>query len=144
MDDVLCDFTGARLKALEANPAIQYPQSQYDFFRKLNPIQDAISSINYLLQQPEFEVYILTAPSVHNPLCYTEKRLWVEDHLGFDMINRLIISPNKGLNLGDYLIDDHDTGRGQENFNGQLLKFGSPEFPNWISILTFFKNKYHL
>ncbi len=144
MDDVLCDFTAAYKTAIKANPAIQYPQSQFDYFRKLAPIKDAIASVNYLLQQPLFEVYILTAPSIQNPLCYTEKRLWVEDHFGFEMVKRLIISPHKGLNRGDYLIDDNDSGKGQENFEGQLLKFGSPEFPNWKTVISFFQEKYQL
>jgi len=96
MDDVLCDYTGAYQKALENNPKIQFPQSQYDFYRKLKPLKNALTSVQYLNEKSNFEVYILTAPSVNNPLCYTEKRLWVEDHLGFEMVNRLIISPNKG------------------------------------------------
>lgn len=144
MDDVLCQYTTAFQKAIKENPAIQYPQSQYDFFRKLSPVKDALSSVQFLRQQPIFDVYILTAPSVKNPLCYTEKRLWVEDHLGFEMVNRLIISPNKGLSQGDYLIDDHDVGRGQDNFSGKLLHFGSPQFPDWLSIISYFKEKYKL
>jgi len=144
MDDVLCQYTTAFQQAIKENPAIQYPQSQYDFFRKLSPVKDALSSVQFLRQQPIFDVYILTAPSVKNPLCYTEKRLWVEDHLGFEMVNRLIISPNKGLSQGDYLIDDHDVGRGQDNFSGKLLHFGSPQFPDWLSIISYFKEKYKL
>ena len=46
-----------------------------------------------------------------NPLCYIEKRLWVEAHLGFDVVNRLIISAHKGLNKGHFLIDDNVEGR---------------------------------
>jgi len=144
MDDVLCQYTTAFQQAIKENPAIQYPQSQYDFFRKLSPVKDALSSVQFLRQEPIFDVYILTAPSVKNPLCYTEKRLWVEDHLGFEMVNRLIISPNKGLSQGDYLIDDHDVGRGQDNFSGKLLHFGSPQFPDWLSIISYFKEKYKL
>ncbi len=144
MDDVLCDYSKAHQQALLDNPQIQFPQSQFDFFRKLLPIKDAIFAIQYLSLQPAFDIYILTAPSVQNPLCYTEKRLWIEDHLGFEMVNRLIISPNKGLNRGDYLIDDHDKGRGQENFSGQFLQFGSVQYPNWETVLNYFKNKYPL
>lgn len=142
MDDVLCQYTKAHREALLENPKIQYPQSQYGFFRNLEPMKDAIFAVNYLRQQSIFDVYILTAPSVKNPLCYTEKRLWIEDHLGFEMVERLIISPNKGLSMGDYLIDDHKTGRGQENFKGELLQFGTPGFENWQKVLNYFKAKY--
>jgi len=144
MDDVLCDFTGAQQEALSKNPEIKYPQSQCDFYRKLVPLKNGIEVINYLTTQSLFTVYILTAPSVRNPFSYTEKRLWIEDHFGFDMVNRLIISPNKGLNKGDYLIDDHDAGRGQEDFEGELLHFGSEKFKNWDLVLAYFKEKYAL
>lgn len=135
MDDVLCQFTAAQTAALQQNPAIGFPQSQYGFFRKLEPMQDAISAVRQLRESQLFEVYILTAPSIRNPLCYSEKREWVEEHLGMEMVERLIISPNKGLNKGNYLIDDHTSGRGQEHFEGQLIHFGSAEFPNWVAVL---------
>lgn len=144
MDDVLCEFTKNQLIALKSNPKIKFPQSQFDFFRKLNPMKDGISVVNFLSSLEIFEVYILTAPSIKNPMCYTEKRLWIEDHFGLNMVNRLIISPNKGLNKGDYLIDDHDSGKGQENFEGKILKFGSIKFPDWQSILNYFRDKYKL
>jgi len=57
------------------------------------------------------------------------------------MTKSLIISPNKGLNKGAYLIDDHIDGAGQENFEGKLLQFGSPKFKDWKAVLSCFKNK---
>ena len=139
MDDVLCQYSKAHKKALKKEPAIAYPQSQYGFFRGLKPMKNAIKSVDFLLKQAHFDVYILTAPSVYNPSCYTEKREWVEQHLGMEMVRRLIISPNKGLNKGDYLIDDHVSGSGQENFEGTLIHFGSDEFPNWEKVVSYFK-----
>jgi 5'-nucleotidase len=138
MDDVLCQFSEAQTKALKQNPAIGFPQSQYGFFRKLKPMENAISSVQRLRESKRFEVYILTAPSIRNPLCYSEKREWVENHLGIKMVERLIISPNKGLNKGDYLIDDHTSGRGQEGFEGKLIHFGSDEFPDWKTVIDYF------
>jgi len=140
MDDVLCNFSKAHKNALETNPAIGFPQSQYGFFRKLEPMEGAIESVDYLLKQAKFDVYILTAPSIHNPSCYTEKREWVEEHLGMEMVKRLIISPHKGLNKGDYLIDDHVSGKGQENFEGKLIHFGSDDFPDWKKVIHYLKN----
>lgn len=60
------------------------------------------------------------------------------------MVNKLIISPNKGLNKGDYLIDDHKEGRGQDRFEGTLMHFGSREFENWEHVLEYFKQNYGL
>ena len=102
MDDVLCNYTELYHERLDAEPNIKYPQSQYGFFRKLQPKKGGINGLNFLKSQDIFDVYILTAPSIRNPLCYMEKREWVEEKLGLDMVNRLIITPNKGLNKGDH------------------------------------------
>lgn len=134
MDDVLCDFTGEANSDLALNPDIKYPQSQYGFFTKLFPLSGAIDAVHALLKSTKYDPYILTAPSVKNPLCYTEKRIWVEQHLGFEMVNRLIISPNKSLLKGHYLIDDHATGRCQSEFEGELIQFGTRRFPDWNAV----------
>lgn len=144
MDDVLCNYTEMHQSRLQVEPNIKYPQSQYGFFQKLAPKEGGIDSLNYLKSKEIFDVYILTAPSVKNPFCYTEKRVWVEEKLGLQMVNRLIITPNKGLNKGDYLIDDHRAGKGQENFEGELIWFGSEDYPGWEDVLRYFKDKYTL
>lgn len=144
MDDVLCQFTSRSQAIKYKYPQVAFPQSLYGFFANLEPLEHALDSVKYLAKQDQFEVYILTAPSIWNPLCYTEKRVWVEKHLGMEMVEKLIISPNKGLNKGDYLIDDHDSGRGQDTFEGKLLHFGGEDFPDWEAVLTYFIEKYGL
>lgn len=144
MDGVLCDFVKAHKRGLELQPKIAYPQSQYGFFRKLEPMKNALKSVAFLLEQDIFDVYILTAPSIYNASCYTEKREWVEMHLGMEMVKKLIISPNKSLNKGDYLIDDFTSGKGQDKFEGKLIHFGGEEFPNWDEVIGYFKKKYSL
>ena len=139
MDDTLCDFRAAYTKHRQDYPEIPYPQSTPGFFQHLQPLKHAIESFQWLREQPHFDVFILTAPSVKNPLCYIEKRLWVEDHLGFDVVNRLIISAHKGLNKGHFLIDDNVEGKGQEFFEGTVIKYGSNIFPDWLSIRRFFE-----
>ena len=136
MDGVLCDFEAAYKRDRQALPEIDYPNSREGFYRGLKPISDAISAMRDLMASELFEPYILTAPSIFNPLSYTEKRLWVEENLGFDWVSRLIISPNKSLLRGEFLIDDHDSGHGQEGFNGELLQFGTPELPDWKAVLA--------
>lgn len=144
MDGVLCDFNGGYAEYKKKNPVIQYPQSQYGFFRRLKPIKDAIESVDFLNAQKQFDIYFLSAPSVKNPLSYTEKRLWIEDFFNVEMANKLILSSNKGLNKGDYLIDDCDSGKGQEDFEGKLLLFGGDEFPDWKTIIGYFVNEFKL
>jgi 5'(3')-deoxyribonucleotidase len=127
MDDTICDFTKAhkRLKT----PDIKYTQSQMDFFRKLEPINGAIPSVKRLGEK--FDVWFLTRPSYMNPLCYTEKRLWIEDHFGVKWCERLILCPDKSLMIGDYLIDDYPW----PEFEGKQVLFGSKEYPDWNKIV---------
>jgi len=137
MDDVLCDFTGAHRLAMLCNPKVAYPQSQYGFFANLSPLPNSIESVKALIDSEDYDPYILTAPSIKNPLCYTEKRVWIEKHFGIDFVNKLIISPNKSLLKGDYLIDDNVSGKGQEGFEGKVLHFGSEAYPDWEAVMCF-------
>ena len=139
MDDVLCDFTKSYRAALRRDPKTKYPQSTADFFAKLPPITGAIDGVNALRNRPGFDVYVLTAPSTRNPCCYTEKRIWIENHFDYPFTKKLIISPNKGLLKGDILIDDRVDGKGQENFEGQIIHFGSKQFPDWDAVLRHFE-----
>lgn len=138
MDDVLCDYKTAYDAALQKNPDIKFPQSQLDFFRNLKPVNGAVEGFNCLFNDERFDVYILSAPSVPNPLSYMEKRLWVEDHLGFNVASKLILATNKGLLKGDFLIDDWLDGRGQEKFEGEIIHFGSSKCQTWKEVLERF------
>lgn len=134
MDDVLCDFSGEYKKALEENPTITIPQSQYGFFQKLVPLRGAVETVKALYHSNEYTPYVLTAPSTKNPFSYTEKRVWIEEKFGYKFVERLIICCHKGLLKGDILIDDNYSGRGQEHFEGRLIHFGSTEFPDWEAV----------
>jgi len=127
MDRVLCDYD----KAYNAlwKPNMQYPQSQHGFFTNLEPYEGAIDAMNKLSEK--YDVWILTRPSMGNPMCYTEKRVWVEEHLGMEFVQKLILSPNKNLLIGDYLIDDY-----QWDFQGKQFLFQSDEYPDWDSVLA--------
>jgi 5'-nucleotidase len=136
MDGVLCDYQGAWDRGKQNDPAQDWPQSVPGFFAGLEPLSGAIAAFNRLRAIPGFRVHILTAASVYNPPSYSEKRIWVETHLGFDMCDDLTIASDKSLLKGDFLIDDHDRGRGQEGFEGELIHFGSVKWPDWNSVLA--------
>jgi 5'-nucleotidase len=104
------------------------------FYRNLPPYPQAVESFKKLTNK--FEVYILTAPSWQNPSCYTDKRLWVEEHLGDSAYKRLIISNDKSLFTGRALIDDR-LKYGVTKFRGEHIHFGSEKFPNWQSVLNY-------
>ncbi len=137
MDDVLCLFTKAFYEKKLEEPWIEYPQSQEGFFESLEPLDGAIEALTFLMNSPHFEPYILTAPSVKNPLCYTGKRLWIGEHAGDYYVERLIITPFKNLNKGDFLIDDNNCGKGQDLFEGELLHFGCGDFKSWTDVIAY-------
>ena len=95
MDDTLFDFKGAHLEALKKCPDIKYPQSQYGFWERLKLLPMAKSAM-WLLNR-NFDLRIATAPSVINPLCYTEKRNSIENTFGPQFLDKLIIIPDKSL-----------------------------------------------
>lgn len=140
MDNVLCDYKSAYDEAKRLKPEIKYPQSQYGFFLNLEPIDNAIDGYDHICNY--FDVRILSSPSVMNPLSYTEKRAWVEKHLGIEAAKKMILSPDKSLLIGDYLIDDyidHPTSK-QQDFKGQLIHFGSDSFKTWVHVVRYFND----
>jgi 5'-nucleotidase len=136
MDGVLANFDKAHREQYNAaeNP---FPQSRVHFFYNLEEIEGS----NHALRELDkiYDVRIATAPSVKNPLCYTEKRQWIGERYGdINLQDRLYIIPDKSALIGDYLIDDWDTGRGQDKFVGELIHFGSKEYKDWNSVLDHF------
>jgi len=144
MDGVLCDYW-KRFYELR-NEYIRLPQTTYGFYTSLEPIEGAIETYKWLEQH--FDVWILTRPSYQNPLCYTEKRVWVEKYLGLKAAQRTIICWNKGLLKGDYLIDDTLIEKLMEDdpdfelqtpFEGEFMHFGT-DYKDWKSVKTTLKN----
>ena len=128
MDDVLCKYAEGHAAMASKEPTVQWPQSIPGFYKNLEEVDWAIWGINTLAMH--FDVWILTRPSYMNPLCYTEKRQWIETYLGLNWCKKLILCPDKSLLKGDYLIDDQPWPK----FEGKQFLFGSNEFPDWESI----------
>ena len=53
-----------------------------------------------------------------------------------EAFKKLILSHNKGLLLGDYLIDDR-IANGVDGFKGEHIHFGTDQFPDWKSVLEY-------
>lgn len=139
MDGVLCAYYKAFREQYDEN-SNAWPQAIPGFFISLEPIKDAIWGFNKLVELG-YDVYILTAPSVKNNHCWSEKAAWIEKHLGNEWLEKLIITKQKGLlhKSGDYLIDDHSSGGGREVFAqaGDLFWFEG-EDANWDDVVRFF------
>ena len=138
MDDVLCYYTDAMNYARHKYPDQKYPQAQLDFFRNLKANPYAVKAFREMndpnLNGDIFDPWILTAPSMMNPLSYTEKRIWTEQQIGMWAVEKLIIAPDKSLLKGHILIDDQRKGRGQDRFDGVLIV--PEEYGTWGDIVS--------
>lgn len=77
---------------------------QPGFFRKLPVINGAKSAMKVLSKK--YNVFICTSPMTLYENCVREKYEWVEEHLGFEMTSRIILTRDKTVVRGDVLIDD--------------------------------------
>ena len=136
MDDVICDFKSSYNFNRKEMPSVMFPQSIKGFFENLKAVPGAVEAVGKLRKLPDIEPYVLTAPSTRNPLSYTEKRIWIEKHFDYEFTKKLIICSDKSLLRGHTLIDDNVDGKGQENFKGDLIHFGSQEFPSWEAVIN--------
>lgn len=144
MDNVLVDFSTGIAK-LSDDVKAEY-EGRLDevpgIFSLMEPMTEAIEAVNSL--KDKYDVYILSTAPWLNPSAWSDKLTWVQKNFGKGKENpfykRLIISHNKHLNNGDILIDDRPNN-GAKDFNGEWICFGSSEFPNWESIVTYLKNK---
>ena len=140
MDGVISDFDKAREKSLLKNttPYKGRPDRIPNIYKALDPIEGAIKAVNLILSNEKFETFFLSTPPWDNPDAWTHKRLWIEKYFGEKARHKLILTSRKDLNIGDYLIDD-SSRRGQPNFNGKWIQFGSDRFPNWKTVLDYLK-----
>jgi 5'-nucleotidase len=136
MDNVLVDFPSAIPKIPQETHS-EY-QDRLDevhgIFSLMEPMPGAISAYRQLAEA--FDTYILSTSPWENPSAWSDKLIWVKKHLGSHAYKRLILSHHKNLNHGDFLVDDRPNN-GADQFNGELLRFGTPEFPDWKAVLDY-------
>lgn len=136
MDNVLVDFK-AGLAKLDEGIKREY-EGRLDevpgFFHDLPPITGALEA--YRLLNRDFQTYILSTAPWDNPSAWVDKLLWVKRHLGPEARKKLILSHNKHLNYGHYLIDDRPNN-GAAQFPGEWIHFGTADFPDWKAVLTY-------
>ena len=136
MDNVLVDFPSAFPKV--PNDVLEkYADNKDDIpgiFSLMQPLDDAIDAYEKLSQK--YDTYILSTAPWDNPSAWSDKIIWVKKYLGSSAHKRLILSHNKNLNFGDYLIDDR-TKNGASEFKGEHIHFGKEPFPDWPSVLSY-------
>ena len=134
MDGVLVDFMSGvekqpkEVKSVFKNRLDEIP----NVFSVMNPYIDMLELIQDMFIDERYDVYILSSPSSDNPSSWTDKFNWVQKYLPM-FKRRLILSHNKNLNIGDYLVDDR-TKNGAGEFTGEHIHYGTKEYPNVVSL----------
>ena len=117
---------------------VNWPEGHDDLtpgaFGNLQPVPGAIRSFAKLSRI--YDVYILSTAPWDNPSAWGDKLEWVQKYLGPWATKKLILSHNKNLNRGDYLIDDRPNN-GAAGFEGEWIKFGSTKFPDWSAVMDY-------
>lgn len=134
MDDVLTDLADA-MEHVDASVRTEHaanPDEIPGIFEDLKPMPGALDAFRQL--SSAYHTYILSTAPWKNPGAWQHKLEWVQQHLGDVGYKRLIISPTKHLNKGDYLIDAHPNN-GALTFEGKWIHFGTTQYPDWAALL---------
>jgi 5'(3')-deoxyribonucleotidase len=138
MDNVLVDFPSG-IARLSREVVEQYDDRLDEvpgIFSLMDPMPDAVESFRELSEL--YDTYILSTAPWENPSAWSDKLLWVKQHLGSKAHKRLILSHHKNLNDGHYLIDDR-TKNGADRFKGEHIHFGTPQYPDWKSVVAYLR-----
>jgi 5'-nucleotidase len=137
MDGVIVDFdSGINALTKEEKEAYLNKYAQCPkIFSKMKPITGGLEAVKELFEF--FDVYILSSPSWGNSSAWSDKYEWIVKHLPF-MERRLILSSQKHLNAGDYIIDDR-LHNGVSEFQGEHIHFGTDAFPDWETTITYLR-----
>lgn len=140
MDNVLVDFPSA-FPLLSEETLVEYEDRLDEvpnIFSLMTPMPNAIESFNELSKL--FDTYVLSTSPWGNDTAWSDKLKWIKKYLGETAYKRLILSHHKHLNTGDFLIDDR-LKNGADKFKGEHIHFGTPEFPDWVSVVAYLKTK---
>lgn len=140
MDNVLVDFKSG-IDAISEEERQQFKDDLDEvpgIFSKMKPVDGAIAAYNELTKH--FDVYILSTAPWENPSAWSDKLLWVKKYLGQSAHKRLILSHNKNLNVGDFLVDDR-TANGAGEFTGEHIHFLSEQFKDWDDVMSYLMPK---
>jgi 5'(3')-deoxyribonucleotidase len=139
MDNVLVDFKHA-LGERGLDPDMNDADEIGGIFSEMIPMKGAVDAFHALIASDKYDLYILSTAPWKNPSAWYDKVQWVKRYLGPAAKKRLILSHNKNLNRGTYLIDDRPNNGAKEfgEIEGQTwIHFGTEQFPDWDAVLSF-------
>jgi len=141
MDGVIACFeTG--VKAIE--PEIIWDRENVDRVCEANPrvfltlpeIKGAKEALNNL--KDHFDIYFASVPMWNVPESWMDKRIYIHENYPWAE-KKLILTHNKGILKGDFIIDDRLV-HGVDEFEGEHLHFGTEKFPDWKTIEKYLLN----
>ncbi len=136
MDNVLVDFqTG--LDKIDEQTKREY-EGRLDeipgLFGLMEPMKGAFEAVRQLSEK--YDVFILSTAPWKNPSAWSDKVAWVTKYFDDIFHKRMVITHRKDLCKGDYLIDDRGKN-GTSEFEGEWIKFGSEQFPDWDATVQY-------
>lgn len=117
----------------EREPFIEAFEPLPGFYRDLEPIKEVVEAFKELSKH--YNMFILSTASWGNPSCWTDKRLWVEEHLGEFAYKNLILTHHKNQHSGRALVDDR-TKNGAANFKGEHMHLYTEKYPTIQTVLN--------
>lgn len=122
MDDTIANFSGSPLlpQGYPFDPSAMYEKG---FFLSLEVIPGALRAVREIILMG-YDVQILSQPVAESAHSYSEKIQWIGLHFP-DLIGKINFTQDKGLFMGDYLIDDNweKWGVKFEANGGKFLEF---------------------
>lgn len=115
------------------------------FYRNLEPIAGALEAIKEI--SSDNLVFICTSPANDYENCVGEKFWWVEERLGREWTKRIVLTNDKTIVRGDYLIDDKPVVAGALVPDWEQIIYTQPynarindsrkrmDWTNWRSVL---------
>ena len=136
MDGVIVDFASAL--ELQSEETLKEYEGRLDeipgLFSQMKPMPGALEAVRRLNER--YDCYILSTAPWNNPSAWSDKVIWITEHLDDVFHKKMIITHCKHLCKGNYLIDDRDK-HGASEFEGEWIHFGSERFPNWETVLEY-------
>ena len=116
------------------------------FYLNLPPVSGSLEALKILVELG-YDVRICTSPLSHYENCVLEKYQWVERHLGGDFTKRIVLSKDKTIVRGKFLIDKNPAIEGEETAEWEHILYDCPynqevgnkrrlTWANWKNVLA--------
>lgn len=95
------------------------------FYRMLRAVPGARTALREM-RDAGYDIRFVSAPYVSNPTCASDKIAWIARHYGSQWAQRVVLTTDKTIVRGDYLIDDRPDITGAEDPSWEHILFTQP------------------